>query len=125
MAKSRAANEALIGACKLIRRCIQLGIPGYLENPRNSMIWKASLLQKIINRRGVHLVNAHMCQYGTQWRKATRLLVWGRPQFTMATCSGKGICSRTSRPHLQLSGIQGNIFATKQAQVYLDVSRLI
>ena len=112
------ANRMLHGIYRIIRRCLTLNIPGYLENPMTSLIWRTPQIQKLLRRRHVHLIRADLCQYGVQWRKATSLLVWNCAPFQLQTCSGRGRCSRTHRPHLQLTGLSNKIFLTKQAQVY-------
>jgi len=66
-------------------------------------------------------VDLDMCQYDAQWRKPTRLLIWGpsRFSFRMSRCQGhEGICSRTHKPHLKLTGVTHGAFVTAQAQVY-------
>ena len=115
--KVNQANRMLFGAYRVIRKCLRLNIAGYLENPMTSMLWKTPQVRKLLQHRHVHLIRTHLCQYGVQWRKATYILVWGCKPFQLLTCSGRGKCSRTGRPHLQLTGLQNKVFLTKQAQV--------
>ena len=112
------ANNMLFGSLKVIRRCLRLQIPGYLENPLSSRVWHTKGMKLLLRDGRVRLVSLDQCQYGTPWKKPTRLLVWLCPSFCMLRCSGAKWCSRTRRPHIQLSGIKGNRFMTEQAQVY-------
>ena len=120
-------NNMFFGSLKLIRKCLKLGIPGYLENPLNSRIWKTRGMKRLLRDGRVRIVPLDQCQYGTAWKKPTRLLVWLCPCFCMLRCSGAhGCCSRTRRPHIQLSGVRGKRFMTEQAQVYTpDLARAI
>ena len=108
--KVRKANLMMFSACKTIRRALKLGICGYLENPLSSRLWPCRPIRKLLEDRRVQTVKRDMCQYGTQWKKATRLLVWNAAPFSMLQCSGRGVCSRTKKPHVRLAGISGNVF---------------
>ena len=48
------------------------------------------------------------CQYGCRWRKRTKLLCGNLDAQDVARleklCTGRGLCSRTHLPHLQLTG---------------------
>ena len=94
-------------AIKWIRAHIARGGSGYLENPLTSMLWKTRGVQRLLKITGVRLVDFNMCQYNTSWRKGTRMLVWGpwADHFPALKCTGtSGLCSRTHRPHVTLSG---------------------
>ena len=112
------ANRMLYGARKLVKKCLKLGIPGYLENPLTSRIWKSKIVKRLLQDPRVHFIKTHMCMYGTQWRKATGLLVWNVQPFDMLKCHGRHACDRTGRKHLQLTGVSEAKFVTEQAQVY-------
>lgn len=112
------ANACLFGAIRLIRRSLKLGIPGYLENPASSRLWQTPHVRRLLQHPQVFIVRCDMCMYDTQWRKPTKILVWGVPLFAMRVCRGGGKCSRTHKPHLQLTGISGKRFVTEQAQIY-------
>ncbi|CAE7560259.1 UPF1 [Symbiodinium sp. CCMP2592] len=73
--KVDAANRMMIGACNLIKVCLQLNIPGYMENPLSSRLWLSRPVQELLMRDDVHFVKTHMCMHGTQWKKPTGLLV--------------------------------------------------
>ena len=106
----------MFSACKTIRRALKLGICGYLENPLSSRLWHCRPIRKLLEDRRVQTVKLDMCQYGTQWKKATRLLVWNAAPFSMLQCSGRGVSSRTKKPHVRLAGISGKRFLSELAQ---------
>ena len=116
--KVRRANNMLFGACKVIRKCLRLGKCGYLENPLSSRIWKTPQLQRLLQDHRVQFVKTHLCMYGTQWKKPTGILFWNCQAAQLLKCQGKFACSRTSKPHVQLTGVKGNKFLTELAQVY-------
>ena len=114
--KVRKANLMMFSACTTIRRALKLGICGYLENPLSSRLWHCRPIRKLLEDRRVQTVKFDMCQYGTQWKKATRLLVWNAAPFSMLQCSGRGVSSRTKKPHVRLAGISGKRFLSELAQ---------
>ena len=117
--KVQGANNMCFGAARVIRRCLRLGIPGYLENPRASRLWLTPQMRRLPQDPRVQLVHTDLCQFGTQWRKATSLLIWNVKAFTLPKCHGRqGFCSRTHRRHLQLTGVVGGRFLSERAQVY-------
>lgn len=116
--KVQAANHMVRGALRLIRFCLKKGIPGYLENPLTSRLWKVPAIQQLLAQRKAFFIRADMCQYNTQWRKPTGLLIWHCSSFSMKTCWQKAKCKRTAKPHLQLTGAINGKFLTHQAQVH-------
>ena len=96
------------------------GKSGYIENPIGSILWNTRGIRRL-ERLGARFLVVDMCQYGRQCKKATKLLVWG-PAFDdveFLRCSGhKGICSRTRKKHVVLSGVQHGQFRSSAAQVY-------
>ena len=69
--KVTAANKMLVGAVRTVRKCLKLGIVGYLENPRNSWVWQTPLMLRLLKHPRIQLVTCHQCQYGCQWKKPT------------------------------------------------------
>ena len=118
--KVRCGNLQQAHARRYVGKCLNKNIPGYLENPRTSRFWKLPWVLRLVAAGRAQLVDFDMCQYGTQWRKPTRLLVWNVPTtIELLRCSGKqGLCSRTHKPHLLLSGVAKGRFLTAAAQVY-------
>ena len=54
---------------RLLRECIARGLAVTLENPQTSLLWKYPPIAKLISQHQLDLVNFHMCQYGTTWKK--------------------------------------------------------
>ena len=78
-----------------------------IENPQTSLMWSSPHFQKLLNLKSSTSVVCHMCQFGAPWRKATRVQAWGIGELweLAKKCGGpRGLCSRTLRPHLELSG---------------------
>ena len=100
-------NATLALTCLFIELAIQFKLPFVLENPLSSQIWSAPRLQRLMSHRSCEVVTLHMCQYGTAWKKATRLAVWNGGTFANLArrCCPRGcLCSRSGAPHLVLQG---------------------
>ena len=108
----------LRGAIKVIRRCLKWNVPGYLENPLTSRLWKHPGIIRLLQDTRVHTSVTDMCQYGTQWRKPTKLLLWNCDEVRLERCKGRRLCNKTGRPHLQLTGVVNHRFITQHAQAY-------
>ena len=107
MARLKIGNATFHFSCRIISLCRALGTPVLLENPLSSQIWSAPRLAKLTAGTDSCRSHCHMCQYGTRWRKATRLQGWHVSSMSPLSCkcqSKDGICSRTKRPHIELSG---------------------
>ena len=116
--KVNKANIMLKRAVKVIRKCLKLGKSGYLENPMSSMIWQTPQIQRLLRDPRVQLCPLEMCMYNTQWKKPTFILLWNAPATNFSRCTGRRVCTRTGKSHMQLTGISGKRFLTEQAQVY-------
>jgi hypothetical protein len=120
--KLDAANLQYRYALELIDESLKLKIPGYMENPKTSMLWNGDGIQALIRDGKAWLAETDLCQYGTAWKKGTRMLMWGMPAgaFHLPKCRGpkRGICGKTGEGHLVLRGVAGGKFLTGQAQVY-------
>ena len=117
----KTGNKQYRYALQIIHLCIAKSIRGYLENPRNSRLFLIPGIQKLVRLKQAFFVDTHFCQYGTQWMKPTRFLVWGiaPTDLSLLTCSmTNGRCSMSGKRHLQLSGLQNGRFLTSAAQVY-------
>ena len=116
--KVKAANVMFLRAIKVIKKSLKLGLAGYMENPANSLIWQTPQIQRLLRDGRCQLRTVHMCQYNCQWKKPTKLLLWNAPLTMFNLCRSRTGCSRTGRPHLQLTGVVGKRFVTAQAQTY-------
>ena len=103
-----------------VRQHASLGGSGYLEDPLTPMLWRTRAVRWLSGTPGFVVIHFDMCRYNCAWRKPTRLLCWGAwtSSLQLKSCSGlKGICSRTHRPHVTLSGVAIGRFRTLAAQV--------
>ena len=117
------ANKQADQALEYLHEAFRRGIPGYIENPQTSRLWLLPALQSLVRDRRAWYANLHMCQYGTPWEKATKLLTWGVPdlsfKFLCRGGAGPGTCSRTLEKHDRLRALSSDgRFNTRQAQVY-------
>ena len=100
-------NKSFLFSLQIIRACLRYGVGVMIENPQTSLMWSSPHFQKLLNLKSSTSVVCHMCQFGAPWRKATRVQAWGIGELweLAKKCSGpRGLCSRTLRPHLELSG---------------------
>eukprot|EP00973_Karenia_brevis_P077759 10804895-Karenia_brevis.AAC.1 len=90
-----------------------------MENPRTSRLWLMPWVQELLDANLAFFVDFDMCQYGTAWKKPTRLLIWGVSpgSVTLQKCVSRcGLCSRSGRRHEPLTGVRPDGFATSAAQ---------
>jgi len=119
--KLQTGNRLTRRTLSLLRLACQMKIPVILENPMTSRCWKIPDLQAIIKQFRGTLCQADFCQYGTPWRKSTLFFAFFLPglEKQLATCSGRGICSASKRPHTILSGVDSSgVFLTLKARPY-------
>ena len=105
--KVKKANFQLRSSVRIIRKCIEFGVPGYLENPRTSRVWLTPHIKRLISSKKAVFVDFDQCQYNTPHRKPTRLLVWGveAGELNFDRCKGSGgLCSKTGKHHIILEG---------------------
>ena len=62
-------NTMLKNALQYIEVCIKQGIPGYLENPKSSIMFTVRKFKDLESRGLISFNNCDFCQYGTQWKK--------------------------------------------------------
>eukprot|EP00973_Karenia_brevis_P038825 5358119-Karenia_brevis.AAC.1 len=87
------------------------------------MMWRAPEMLRLTCSKHAQFSVCDLCQYGTKWRKRTRLAGWHIESMhrLMKKCSGRGSqCSRTHKPHIILTGQckHAKILWTSLAQVY-------
>ena len=109
LARVRAANRLVRRMCGLCRLCNSLDIAYYIENPRTSRLWLLPPILHLSNLRDTQIAQFDFCQFGTPWRKATSVLVYGNPNLAQQQrvchfligyfCSGSG------KRHVQLTGV--------------------
>ena len=120
-AKVRNGNRTFHLSCDVIELCLELRIPVFIENPAGSLIWKARRLQRLLQHPSCQLLTFDCCQYGAPWRKRTSVAAWNAVDLTRLRrrCAGKrGMCSRSNRPHVILTGHADGVHLTAQAAAY-------
>ncbi|CAK0834547.1 unnamed protein product [Prorocentrum cordatum] len=105
--------------CSIFELMHLLQRPVALENPARSRLWLLPRLKKAAAWSTSHFVYTDMCQWGTPWKKPTRILGDRVSLHSVAReCHGK-LCSRTAKKHTSIHGLaQGGGFKTKAAQQY-------
>ena len=76
---------------------------------------------KLLEHPHSRLYRLDYCQFGTPWRKRTKLAGWftGDAPLLEALCSGRhGKCSMTGQAHMQLSGGDARGPFTRLAEPY-------
>ena len=103
----RLGNATARASGRLIRFCIRANCPIYLENPAASMLWICPFIKPLMHKSCCHHVNTDYCQFNKPWRKRTKIATWNTHELDSFErhCTGKqGLCSRTQRPHIVLTG---------------------
>ena len=99
-------NDTFCLSCRIISLCSSLGAPFLLENSQTSIMWHARLARPVGDVSCASAVG-HLCPFGARRRKATRVAGWHVSCFDCIKkgCGGRrGICSRSGRCHIALSG---------------------
>lgn len=121
--KIQLGNACFRSCISLIRLLDRHRIPWILENSASSKCWYLPYFHRLCSQPHVQTVISDFCQFGTRWRKRTRFCC-GNIELDdlhrlQHKCSGHGMCSRTGRPHFQLTGTgPGNRNWTAIAQSY-------
>ena len=97
------ADRAEVLAAQAYRR----GLPGGEENPATSWLW--TLPSRARRAARLHVTDrvVDYCAFGTPFRARARLQLWHlrpAPRLSSCRCVGRGVCSFSGRPHLQLTG---------------------
>ena len=100
----------------ILNFCLANGIPGYLENPKTSIMFIIPKFKSLQKQGLIHFTDCHFCQCGTQRKKATTFVSWLWKPALAACQACQGRCSKTGQKHVQLSGIQSKRFMTSFAQ---------
>ena len=121
--KIQLGNACFRSCISLIRLLDRHRTPWILENSASSKCWYLPYFHRLCSQPHVQTVISDFCQFGTRWRKRTRFCC-GNIELDdlhrlQHKCSGHGMCSRTGRPHFQLTGTgPGNRNWTAIAQSY-------
>ena len=105
---------------RLIGKAFSLNIPGYFENPRNSLVWECEEIQKLARGKNIDFIDLDLCQFGSQWKRSTRLMVWGsrgNPQILNKRCHPiQGKCSFSNKRHVFIGTLTPGVTLTRQTQ---------
>lgn len=121
--KIRTGNDCADTTTMLCREAHRVGVPWAIENPSGSRLWHWPGIKSLQRLEGVESRTLCMCMYGQPYKKSTRIML-GHCKDSgglMKICSGRGgICQRTGKPHLVLSGTNPatNKPMTSSAQEY-------
>ena len=122
--KLEVGNACFRAAIKIIKWLDKHGIPWILENPSTSKAWLLPPLVQLEQANHTQSIVTDFCQFGTRWRKRTKLLVGNMDPDDIARCcrlchGPPGGCSRTHKKHFQLTGSARNgVPWTRIAQPY-------
>jgi len=112
-------NKLAVFSAGLFLLCAQLGISCTIENPRTSRLWLMPGMLSCIRSTCSSISIVDYCAYGTPWRKRTQLLSCHVSLARSARpCTGRGICSFSHKPHVQLQGVHNGKFRTLTAEPY-------
>ena len=106
-AKVIVGNKLRDFTCSVVRWCAQRGTPCVVENPISSMLWASKAMQDLKKLPGFGECFFDFCQFGTSFRKRTRLWYWHFPNLESVAfhCTGtRGNCSQTGKLHVHLTG---------------------
>ena len=118
------ANRIINFCVALCRLANSLSISWYIENPRTSKLWLLPCIVDLQTPRTTYFLGVDFCQYGTPWKKATRILVSRHDDLAelsrRCAFSNPGyLCSNTGKRHICLSGFDATGLAfTKRAEPY-------
>lgn len=84
------ANKCYKTAAAVFRKCLELTIPCFIENPKGSRLWDIPFIKELFQEPGVLFTVFHACMHGGSRDKQTALLHNIPEMCSMqATCDGK------------------------------------
>ena len=108
----------------LQRIALARGLPVGVENPPGSFLWQFPSRQRAAAHPCTETRAVDYCSCSTPFRARTKLLLWHHrpsPALDAMHCTGRGTCSFTRQPHLQLSGATSAGFRTAAKNHYPDI----
>ncbi len=116
-------NKTMQATASLLRACLRANVPCALENPCGSRLFRVRPIAALCRHPQTTPHVCDFCQYGSLYRKRTKLMLWGcgTLKLLQSRCSGKGgLCSRTGQHHQILQGnVPGSrILMTALAEPY-------
>jgi hypothetical protein len=86
---------------EVARECVANSVPVTIENPKASIMWGTAACTSFEAAAATHHILLDYCQYGTLYRKSTRLLIAAADNTFLAALSRR--CCGTHE-HINLSG---------------------
>ena len=110
LVKVQIGNKCAQVTVSLAYTALLHGIPGSIENPATSRLFRMPGIMRFMKHKYVKDINLDFCCYGTPWRKRTKLVFWflDLTPLNRICSSAKGICDHTGRQHHRLEGIEPN-----------------
>lgn len=108
-------------AAALARIAIRLIIPDGEEHTHCSYLWELPSRARQKGHDAVFERIVDVCAVGRPYRACTRLRFWyvvPHDKLLSSRCTGRGVCSISGRPHMQLSGASGQGFNTQAKSEY-------
>ena len=113
-------NQLAVFTSMIIRLCSKMQIPWMLENPASSHLWSHPPMLSAL--QGSTETIFDQCQYGTAWRKPTKIAMGGLlcpTPYLCRRCTGsRQRCSATDKAHVVLSGAANGAFLTARSKHY-------
>ena len=113
------ANRLIKMTLRLCRHCLRIGVPFYLENPLASRLWDFRGIKALAASPFVTASRYDFCQFGTPWRKATKLLCFDNPHIERGARQCKfdraHICSATGK----------NMWFFQESALIFDILHLV
>ena len=106
---------------RIQRLCYKLNVPGAEENPWQSFLWLRPDRRSFAKLPQVCDKVVDYCACGRPFRARTRIRFWKcapHPGLDKLVCTGRGICSFSGKPHLELTGFSNNQFSTLMKNAY-------
>ena len=75
------ANEILHRMVGIITVRYRENVAWYVENPRDSRLWKTKVTQDLLNHPGVQICRCDYCQFGTPFMTLTTVMFWKNDYF--------------------------------------------
>lgn len=103
--KVEIGNTLAAFSASVFKLCLSLHIPCAIENPHTSRLWLHPSIRSVCKNPQALYTYTDFCAEGLPWRKRTGLLyAHVAIEEVCRKCTGKGVCSYSKLPHVQLQG---------------------
>ena len=115
-------NELLQASFNIIKILHKRKVPWIFEHPHSSYAFQTEAMKAWLLDPSVHARVLDQCQYGTRWRKRTRLVLGNVDELDSLRlghgCRGSGGWCSSGRKHVILQGSSGHGDKTAAAAAY-------